>query len=511
MARLGGRVSGSDGAVAGADDAHAPLTATVPRQMGRHSAEARTAQRFATDLNTVPTMVLPSATSRTARYTRHLRAWMIALPVDLAAMIAPLLWTDGHWRGTLSAAALTVAAFATGGLYRGRRHVSILDELPWLTSRMLATAAMVAVIFSLRHGATYVGDFLHGVAISIVLVIVGRAFTRWVVLFARRRRWVEHGAIIIGGGPVAAELARLLRRYPQYGLRFAGFVDDETSHHRTGDLMPWIGRTEDLDEMIVATESDVIIVADAAASTEAKLMRLVRRPAAMNCDLLVVPRLHDFSTLVGSPDHIGAIPIMRIRRPTLSGPKWWLKRTFDFVFALVGLIILSPVMALCAIAVRIEGGSGVFFRQERVGLNGRRFKLVKFRSMRPADEQEASTTWSVADDARVGPVGRFLRRTSLDELPQLWNVLRGDMTVVGPRPERPYFAEKFTAEHPLYGNRSRMPAGLTGLAQVSGLRGDTPIADRARFDNYYIENWSIWLDAKVLLRTVAEVFRGGGR
>ena len=131
--------------------------------------------------------------------------------------------------------------------------------------------------------------------------------------------------------------------------------------------------------------------------------------------------------------------------------------------------------------------------------------------MHPVDETESATTWSVADDPRVGPVGRFIRRTSLDELPQLWNVLRGDMTIVGPRPERPYFAEKFTAEHPLYGNRHRVPAGLTGLAQVSGLRGDTPIADRARFDNYYIENWSLWLDIKVLLRTVAEVFRAGGR
>ena len=129
--------------------------------------------------------------------------------------------------------------------------------------------------------------------------------------------------------------------------------------------------------------------------------------------------------------------------------------------------------------------------------------------MSPVDETDSATTWSVADDARVGPVGRFIRRTSIDELPQLWNVLRGDMTIVGPRPERPFFAEKFAAEHPLYGNRSRMPAGLTGLAQVSGLRGDTPIADRARFDNYYIENWSLWLDTKVLLRTVREVFRSG--
>jgi lipopolysaccharide/colanic/teichoic acid biosynthesis glycosyltransferase len=161
--------------------------------------------------------------------------------------------------------------------------------------------------------------------------------------------------------------------------------------------------------------------------------------------------------------------------------------------------------------VFIDGGPPIFFRQERIGRYGKPFELIKFRSMRPASEHEAQTNWSIAHDRRVSPIGRFLRRTSLDELPQLWNILRGDMTVVGPRPERPYFVERFSAEHPGYAMRHRVPVGLTGLAQVSGLRGDTPISDRARFDNYYIENWSLWLDVKVLLRTVSEVFRGGGR
>jgi exopolysaccharide biosynthesis polyprenyl glycosylphosphotransferase len=458
------------------------------------------------------TLVLPLAQSRAARRTRRLRAWMITIPVDFVAMASPLVWTRDHWKGTLAAATLTVLIFAAGGLYRGRRHLSILDEMPSLLGRLLAAAAVVAVIFAERHdNNAYLIAFMRSVAISAGLVLVGRAITRWLVVIARRRRWVEHGAVIVGGGPIAAELARLLRRYPQYGLRFAGFVDDESSQHTTGDLMPWIGRTDDLDEMIVATESDVIIIADAPAGAEARLMELVRRPVAMTCDLLVVPRLADFSTQVGSPDHIGAIPVMRIHRPTFSGPKWWLKRAFDLVLALFALIVTSPVMLLCAIAVWIEGGRGVLFRQERLGLGGKRFILIKFRTLRPVDENEARTTWSVANDRRVGPIGRILRRTSLDELPQLWNVVRGDMTIVGPRPERPYFAEKFSAEHRLYGNRGRMPAGMTGLAQVSGLRGDTPIADRARFDNYYIENWSLWLDIKVLLRTFAEVFRASGR
>jgi exopolysaccharide biosynthesis polyprenyl glycosylphosphotransferase len=437
---------------------------------------------------------------------------MVALPLDVASMLLPLLWMDDHWKGTIFTAGLTVGILSAGGLYRSRRHLSFLDELPAVLGRVLTSAAIVAVIFSVRHDpAPYLGEFMRTVAVAGGFLLVSRATSRWLINMARGRRWIERGAVIVGGGPVAAELARLLRHYPRYGLRVAGFIDDESTQHRTRDLMPWIGTVEELEEMISATHSKVIIIAEAPALSEDRLVELVRRPVAMACDLLVVPRLHDFSTQGSPADHIGAIPVMRIKRPTLTGPRWALKRSADVLVAAVALILVSPVLAVCAIAVRLGGGPGVLFRQERVGRHGRRFQLVKFRSMRPVDETESQTMWSVANDARITPVGRFLRRTSLDELPQLWNVLRGDMTFVGPRPERPYFSDKFAAEHPLYGNRNRVPAGLTGLAQVSGLRGDTPIADRARFDNYYIENWSLWLDAKVLLRTVGEVLRGGGR
>ena len=220
--------------------------------------------------------------------------------------------------------------------------------------------------------------------------------------------------------------------------------------------------------------------------------------------------MREFPSDGGVPDHVGAIPLVRVHRPTLSATRRAVKRASDMIFASVALSILSPVLLLAAIATFVEGGRGIFFRQQRIGRQGKPFEVLKFRSMRPVGD-------GVADEVvgrqrpRIGPVGRFMRRTSVDELPQLWNILRGDMTVVGPRPERPYFVDQFTANYPDYAMRHRVPVGLTGLAQVSGLRGDTPISDRARFDNYYIENWSIWLDVKVLLRTVGEVLRGGGR
>ncbi|MBX7268685.1 sugar transferase [Micromonospora sp. Llam7] len=431
---------------------------------------------------------------------------MMTAPVDLLALLAPLLVTRQYWRGTLAMAVLTLAIFAAGGLYRARRHVSFLDELPSLCGRLLAAASVVAIIAALRHeSADYVLGYTSDVAVSAGLVIVGRAFTREFAILARKRRWVEHNAVIVGSGPTSVELARLLRRYPQYGLRFVGCVD---SAARQGTAaLPLAGTLDQLDSVVRLTECDVVIVGDPDCS-ETKLMEILSRPRTAGCDVWAATGLWGSRS---SDDHIGAVPVAKVGGTSLSGPQWALKRASDITFATVALLALSPLLLLCAVATLIDGGRGIFFYQDRIGRYGKPFNIIKFRSMRPVNEQESQTNWSIAHDRRVGPIGRFMRRTSLDELPQLWNILRGDMSLVGPRPERPYFVEKFSAEYPDYAMRHRVPVGLTGLAQVSGLRGDTPISDRARFDNYYIENWSLWLDVKVVLRTVTEVFRGGGR
>lgn len=435
---------------------------------------------------------------------------MLTMPVDFCAIVAPLAWNTSNWKGVLFTGFITVLIFATSGLYRGRRHLSILDLLPGMVGRLLIAAAIVAMIAAQRHeSVAAVGDFMRTVAASCGLVVAGRTITTMMVLMARKRRWVEHSTIIVGAGEIGVLLARLIRRYPQYGLRFDGFVDQKPAAASESQV-PLIGYVQDLDPIVTAVDCDVVIIADSEAS-EAELADLIRQPAMMERDVWVVPRLYDFRAHTGAMDHIGAVPVLRVRRSRLSGPKWALKRAFDLLLSLLALLIVSPVLLLCAIAVRIEGGPGIIFRQQRIGRFGKPFDLLKFRSMRPSSEQESQTNWSVAHDPRVGPVGRFLRRTSLDELPQLWNIVRGEMTFVGPRPERPFFVDRFSAEYPSYLLRHRVPVGLTGLAQVSGLRGDTPIPDRARFDNYYIDTWSLWLDVKVILRTVTEVFRAGGR
>jgi lipopolysaccharide/colanic/teichoic acid biosynthesis glycosyltransferase len=204
-------------------------------------------------------------------------------------------------------------------------------------------------------------------------------------------------------------------------------------------------------------------------------------------------------------ERLRSYPLVRLGTAPTSRPSWWLKRAIDVLLAALALAVLSPLIGLCAVAVLVESGRPVIFRQVRIGMDGRKFRIYKIRSVRPSTTDDSQTKWSVQGDARVGPVGRFLRSTSLDELPQLWNIVRGDMSIVGPRPERPVFVREFSAIHELYWARHRVPTGLTGLAQVHGLRGDTSIADRSRYDNYYIANWSLWLDLKILVLTVGEL------
>ena len=440
---------------------------------------------------------------------RRIRAWMLVLPVDAALLLTPVLWATQHVRATVVMTGLAVLMLCRFSRYRARQHLSVLDELPDLLGRLLTATAVVATVIALRHEADAVTTFLADTAVAIGLVVAGRIATNQVILWSRCRRITLHDTVLIGGGVLSAELAQVLERHPRYGLVVVGFVDDGSDCHAQS-VVPRLGSVADLERVVSEVRADVLLIGDGGIP-ERYLLDAVRTPACIDCDLLVVPRMHYFHTQTGQSDQIGSIPVMRIRTPNLAGPAWAIKRAFDVAVSSLLLVLLAPLIGLCALALRIEGGPGVLFRQTRVGGNGELFECLKLRTLRSAGGEESGTTWSIATDDRVGPVGRLLRRTSLDELPQLWNILRGDMTLVGPRPERPFYVEQFSATYDRYAQRHRVRAGLTGFAQVSGLRGDTSIAARARHDNYYIENWSLWLDVKILVRTFAEVFLAHGR
>ncbi|WP_238889313.1 sugar transferase [Mycobacterium sp. IDR2000157661] len=440
---------------------------------------------------------------RLVRHLRRVRAWMVVPVVDFLLILAPMAWRPPQIYSILTLALLATLLLCGGGRYVSRLHLSVLDELPSIITRLMTAVAVVCAVILYLHQRSQVLTFLETACQAVALVILGRVITTRLIAIGRKAGIVEHRTILIGGGHLAVEIAKIVAAHREYGIKLVGFVDDgeqAPAYKHLGRL----GRLADLDFAVLTTGAVTLLVADGEFEERA-LMDAVRTKVCQDIELLVVPRMHYFHTQTGMADHIGSIPVMRIRNPNLHGPARLFKRGFDIVVAVTALTLLLPVLALTAFAVRIEGGAGVIFRQVRVGRDGKHFELLKFRSMRPANVHESQTQWTVANDDRVGAVGRLLRCTSIDELPQLWNILRGDMTLVGPRPERPHFVEQFAGQFDRYMHRHRVQVGLTGFAQVSGLRGDTSIADRARYDNFYIENWSLWLDIKIILRTFREV------
>jgi exopolysaccharide biosynthesis polyprenyl glycosylphosphotransferase len=401
---------------------------------------------------------------------------------------------------------LTILIFAWRGLYRSRLSISVLDHLP-----VLFLAPLVAGSLAVTHDLVRPAPIIrwdHTVAASLlapVLVILGRSLAYAAIRAVRSRGYVAHPTLLLGAGIIGHGLAETLLARPQYGLRPVAFWDLAPLREESDLGLPVI-QDPDLGRAIAQSQAKVILIAFGR-SAESGMVDIVRTCDRMLCEIFVVPRLFELSQRIGGMDEVWGTPLMRLRRPAFRSKTWRLKRLVDVLVSAALLLPLAPVLAVCALAVRLEGGRGVIFRQERVGLDGRVFQLFKFRSMAPASAEESATRWNVADDSRIGPVGRCLRRTSLDELPQLFNVLRGDMTLVGPRPERPHFVDQFTGELPRYVARHRVPAGLTGWAQIHGLRGNTSMPERIRFDNYYIENWSLWLDVKILVMTIGAVFQ----
>jgi exopolysaccharide biosynthesis polyprenyl glycosylphosphotransferase len=308
---------------------------------------------------------------------------------------------------------------------------------------------------------------------------------------------------------VAIRLAEDLQQHKKYGIDPVGFVDSVPRVDPAMLPAPLLGGYVELSELIEDFAVGVVMVGFGN-QREADLVDILRTCDRLDCEIFIVPRLFEVHTITRDMDQVWGLPLVRVRRAPFRSVSWQVKRLGDVLASGLALVALSPVLAACAIAVRLEGGPGILFRQVRVGLDGAPFELLKFRSLKPVDETESATNWNIKHDDRLGPVGRFLRKSSLDELPQLWNILQGDMSLVGPRPERPHFVDEFTSRVPRYMARHRVPAGLTGWAQVHGLRGDTSIRDRASFDNYYIENWSLWGDVKIMVRTINQVLFGRG-
>ena len=263
--------------------------------------------------------------------------------------------------------------------------------------------------------------------------------------------------------------------------------------------VPVIGTADEVERILTEHPVDQVILALPSEDT-GLLKTLMGKLALRTVDVKIVPDLFQYVTLYGGLEEFGGLPIVSLQGGPLEGWNLVAKRAFDILFSAVALILVSPILLVVALMVKLTSKGPVLYKQERMGMDGAVFPILKFRTMR-TDAESSGARMATAGDDRRTPVGAFLRRTSLDELPQLFNVLRGDMSLVGPRPERPVFIEEFKRQIPKYHLRHKVKAGITGWAQINGLRGQTSIAKRIEYDLYYIENWSLLLDLKILVRT----------
>lgn len=396
---------------------------------------------------------------------------------------------------------------STARVYRRRLRLSYMDGMSRSVASVAAAFGLgVAIFLLLNQTGPKDDDALYAVLAFLLLAEAQRIVVFAVCTLARRRLGRGDRTLVVGADPVGVDLSRCMVDHPEFGLRPIGIVE-LGREDPAGDAVPHL-LPGDLATVIVRQRIGTVVLANPGA-TPAATMQATITANRLGCSILLLPRMHELFHDAPDVERLRGYPLVRLSTDPTRRVTWWVKRTCDVVGAAVACVVLAPVIALSALAVLIESGRPVIFAQERVGRDGRPFRIYKLRSMRPVDDHEAQTQWTIAGDPRVGPVGRMLRRTSLDELPQLWNVVRGEMSLVGPRPERPGFVAEFTAAHEGYWARHRVPVGLTGLAQVNGLRGDTSIPDRARYDNYYIANWSLWLDVKIVLLTLREVLRRG--
>jgi exopolysaccharide biosynthesis polyprenyl glycosylphosphotransferase len=390
--------------------------------------------------------------------------------------------------------------FRARGLYGPRRTGSVLAEVGQVFVAVTSVVVIVvALTFFARKYFFSRGVLLLFYGISFVSVAGFRVASRKVIRELHRRGHSLSTVVVAGSGRLAEQVIDRIHQHPEAGLRVVGVLADER-HVKRVHGVPVLGRYDQLKQILqLCAASQVILALPREESHHAE--RLLADLEDEVVDVRLVPDLMHVLTLRASVEDFGGLPVIGLRETPLVGWAAIQKRVFDVAAATLVLLIAAPLMAVIAVAVVATSGRPVFYRQERMGLDGRVFQMLKFRTMVP-DAEKHGPVWARAGDTRTTRVGDFLRRTGLDELPQLWNVLLGDMSLVGPRPERPIFIEQFRREVPGYMLRHKVKAGLTGWAQVHRWRGDTSLQERIEHDLYYIQNWSLGLDLRILFMTV---------
>ena len=411
--------------------------------------------------------------------------------------------------------AIVPIAFYAQGLYHLRRGRTRVDDFFAVFVGSIL-AVVIGVGGTLYFQAYYVSDELKDAgayeisqlvwAIFLVVNVTFAYTSRELIREALERRWKAgiglKRVLIAGAGDLGRLVADKVLEHRELGFKVLGFIDDRAAGDHIGYRgLPLLGTLNEADEIIRREKIDHLYVA-LPLEEHVKMLGIVEATNREGVDVHVVPDLLQFIALRARLENLDGVPIISLNDVPLRGLNSILKRAIDMAISGVALLIFGlPILIIAGIIKRSSPGP-VFYKQERMGLDGKAFQVFKFRSMYEGAEDETGPVWARDNDPRCTPVGRWLRRFDLDELPQLWNVLKGDMSIVGPRPERPYFVEQFKHRIPTYMLRHKVKAGITGWAQVNGWRGNTSLEKRIEYDLYYIENWSVTLDLKIMWLTV---------
>ncbi|MFN2463708.1 MAG: undecaprenyl-phosphate glucose phosphotransferase [Candidatus Dormibacteria bacterium] len=386
---------------------------------------------------------------------------------------------------------------------RGR---AFLDEAYGIIGGLALGAVLLLATMALYRGFSYSRLMVIYVAVAAaVLVIFFRGLMRAVLTELRRHGLGTTRALVVGSGSGADAIIHRLEMYPEYGYKLVGVVDELLTVGGEYQRLPVLGETSELPHLVMNNNVEEVFIALRQVDHE-QILRLIGTCEDLNVEFKIVPDLLEVITGGAMADDIDGIPLIGVRRSRLVGVNLVIKRVFDTV---VGVLLLAPglpLMAAVAVAIRLDSRGPLLYSQERVGRHGKVFRIHKFRSMVPDAELKSGPRFADRDDPRTTRVGRFLRRTGLDEVPQVFNVLKGEMSLVGPRPERPHFVSQFERQIPGYEQRHAVLPGITGWAQLNDLRQDTAIEQRTIYDTYYVENWSLAFDLKILVLTFLRVF-----
>jgi exopolysaccharide biosynthesis polyprenyl glycosylphosphotransferase len=417
-----------------------------------------------------------------------------------------------------------LATFALTHLYLPRRSLSASDQLGaiFVSITIGNVVAMAIAAFTLRGLDLPRTILVSAWAVSVLVVWIARMGIDRLAGLARRYGIATERVLLVGTGDEAHAIAERIAASPELGYRVVGLVASsgltpgpvsagpvsDGRGEEADPSPPILGSLDELPALLADHGVGEVVIADSRVSN-AEILDIVAACDRAHANVKVLPDVFHLVMREVGASEFGGLPMLQVRDVNLRGWNLLVKRAIDLVGATVLLVLFAPLMVAVAIAIKLTSPRGpVFFIQERVGVNGRPFPCVKFRSMRVDAEVASGPVWASPNDDRTTPLGRFLRRFSIDELPQLVNVLAGDMSLVGPRPERPFFVAQFSQLIPRYDKRHQEKAGVTGWAQVNGMRGQTPVSERTLYDLFYVEHWSPAFDLKILLKTVAAVLRG---